>query len=101
MDYNSILIAISAAILSGMGTALIGHFKEAKKERIRQYERKQDMLKLEVKDLKIQLYQLEKDLTEWKDKYYDAIQELIEVKSELEETMLKISLINSSTHFED
>lgn len=101
MDYNSILIAISAAILSGAGTALIGYFKEAKKERIRQYERKQDMLKLEVKDLKIQLYQLEKDLTEWKDKYYDAIQELIEVKSELEETMLKISLISSSTHFED
>ena len=101
MDYNSILIAISAAILSGMGTALIGHFKEVKKERIRQYERKQDMLKLEVKDLKIQLYQLEKDLTEWKDKYYDAIQELIEVKSELEETMLKISLISSNTHFED
>lgn len=101
MDYNSILIAISAAILSGMGTALIGHFKEAKKERIRQYERKQDMLKLEVKDLKIQLYQLEKDLTEWKDKYYDAIQELIEVKAELEETMLKISLISSNTHFED
>lgn len=101
MDYNSILIAISAAILSGAGTALIGYFKEAKKERIRQYERKQDMLKLEVKDLKIQLYQLEKDLTEWKDKYYDAIQELIEVKAELEETMLKISLISSSTHFED
>lgn len=101
MDYNSILIAISAAILSGAGTALIGYFKEAKKERIRQYERKQDMLKLEVKDLKIQLYQLEKDLTEWKDKYYDAIQELIEVKAELEETMLKISLISSNTHFED
>ena len=101
MDYNSILIAISAAILSGAGTALIGYFKEAKKERIRQYERKQDMLKLEIKDLKIQLYQLEKDLTEWKDKYYDAIQELIEVKAELEETMLKISLISSSTHFED
>ena len=101
MDYNSILIAISAAILSGMGTALIGHFKEAKNERIRQYERKQDMLKLEVKDLKIQLYQLEKDLTERKDKYYDSIQELIEVKAELEETMLKISLISSNTHFED
>lgn len=101
MDYNSILIAISAAILSGMGTALIGYFKENKKERIRQYERKQDMLKMEVKDLKIQLYQLEKDLTEWKDKYYSAIQELIEVKSELEDTLLKISLINSSTNFED
>ena len=53
------------------------------------------MLKMEIKDLKIQLYQLERDLTEWKDKYYSAIQELIEVKAELEETLLKISLINS------
>lgn len=101
MDYTSIVIAISAAILSGMGTAMVGHFKEAKQERIRQYERKQDMLKMEIKDLKIQLYQLERDLTEWKDKYYSAIQELIEVKSELEETLLKISLINSDIKFED
>lgn len=101
MDYTSIVIAISAAILSGMGTAMVGHIKDNKKERIRQYERKQDMLKMEIKDLKIQLYQLERDLTEWKDKYYSAIQELIEVKSELEETLLKISLINSDIKFED
>ena len=94
VDYNTVIMTVSAAILSGMGTALIGHVKEVKKEKIRQYERKQDMLKIEIKDLKIQLYQLERDLTEWKDKYYSAIQELIEVKSELEETLLKISLIN-------
>ena len=96
IDYATLFLTIAAAILSGFGTALVGHIKENKQERIRQYERKQDMLKMEVKDLKIQLYQLEKDLTEWKDKYYSAIQELIEVKSELEETLLKITLINSN-----
>jgi len=33
-------------------------------------------------------------LTEWKDKYYNAIQELIGVKAELEETLLKLTFID-------
>jgi hypothetical protein len=98
MDYISIVIAISAAILSGMGTAIIAGLRENKKEKIRQAEREQDYLKMELKDLKIQLYKLERDLTEWKDKYYSAIQELISVKSELEETLIKLSLIDMEFH---
>lgn len=96
MDYTSIVLAISAAILSGMGTAIIAGFRENKKEKIRRQEREQDHLKLELKDLKIALYKVERELTEWKDKYYSAIQELIEVKSELEETMLKLSFIDKT-----
>lgn len=95
MDYTSIIIALAAAILSGMGTAIIAGLRDSKKERIRQAEREQDQLKLEIKDLKISLYQVERDLTEWKDKYYMAIQELIGVKSELEETLIKLSFIDA------
>jgi peptidoglycan hydrolase CwlO-like protein len=98
MDYISIVIAISAAILSGMGTAIIAGLRENKKEKIRQAEREQDHLKIELKDLKLQLYKLERDLTEWKDKYYSAIQELISVKSELEETLIRLSLIDMEFH---
>ena len=86
-------MAICAAILSGMGTAIIAGIRDNKKEKIRQNERAQDHLKLEVKDLKIQLYQVERDLTEWKDKYYSAIQELITVKSELENALVQLNLI--------
>jgi peptidoglycan hydrolase CwlO-like protein len=99
MDYTSIIIAISSAILSGMGTAIIAGLRDSKKERVRQHEREQDHLKLEIKDLKISLYKIERELTEWKDKYYNAIQELIGVKSELEETLLKLSFIDH--HIED
>ena len=53
MNYTSLVIAISAAILSGMGTAIIAGIKDNKKEKTRQQERTQDHLKLEVKDLKI------------------------------------------------
>jgi len=98
MDYISIVIAISAAILSGMGTAIIAGLRENKKEKIRQAEREQDHLKMELKDLKLQLYKLERDLTDWKDKYYSAIQELISVKSELEETLIRLSLIDMEFH---
>ena len=98
LDYTAIIIAICAAILSGMGTAIIAGIRDNKKEAIRQREREQDQLKMELKDLKIQLYKVERDLTEWKDKYYSAIQELISVKSELEETLIKLSLIDMEFH---
>jgi hypothetical protein len=91
LDLNSIIIAISAAILSGMGTAIIAGLNENKREKNRKQEREQDHLKLEVKDLKIELYQIEKELTEWKDKYYSAIQELILIKSELEDALRSLS----------
>ena len=94
MDSTAIIFSISAAILSGMGTAIISGIRENKREKTRQAEREHDHLKLELKDLKIQLYQVERDLTVWKDKYYNAIQELIGVKAELEDTLIKISLLN-------
>jgi hypothetical protein len=84
---NSTTIAIIAALLSGMGTAIIAAMSQAKKEKIRQHEREQDHLKLEIKDLKIELYQFEKDLSEWKDKYYIAIEDLILIKAELENAL--------------
>jgi septal ring factor EnvC (AmiA/AmiB activator) len=93
MDYTSITIALLAAVFSGMGTALVAGLKDAKKEKRRQVEREQDHLKLEVKDLKIALYQLEKELTEWKDKYYNSIQELIQVKAELENALVQLNII--------
>jgi len=82
------------AIASGLGTAIYASRQEKRKETIREAERYQDHLKLELKDLKIQLYQLEKDLTEWKDKYYSTVQDLISVKAELEETLVKLSIVD-------
>jgi hypothetical protein len=94
VDTTTIVISISAAVLSGFGARLMSSFSERKREQVRRQERYQDQLKLDLKDLKIQLYQVEKDLNEWKDKYYDAIQQLIEVRAELEETLIKLSIIH-------
>lgn len=100
IDATSILIALAASVLSGVGTALVAAIKENAKEKTRKQERYQDQLKLELKDLKINLYEIEKELDAWKHKYYDAIQQLIEVKAELEETLIKLSLIHMD-HEED
>lgn len=94
IDLITLIVSLFAAILSGMGTAVIAGIKDSKKEKVRRQEREQDHLKMEIKDLKIQLYELEKQLTEWKDKYYHAIQQLIEVKSELEQTLVQLDHIN-------
>ena len=88
------LLAILSAAISGLGVSIFTGLQENKKEKIRKQEREQDQLRIELKDLQIKLYKLERDLDNWKDKYYSAIQELIEVKSELEETLLKLSLIH-------
>lgn len=90
---SQIILAIVASILSGFGTALYGSLREKKREIFRSQEKAQTDLKLELKDLEIKLYQLEKDLDKWKDKYYEAIQELIAVKAELEDTLIKLTHI--------
>lgn len=93
INYVTVVLSLLAAILSGMGTAIIAGLRDSKKEKIRREERDKDHLKLEVKDLKIELYKLEKELTEWKDKYYEAIQELISLKAELENALTTLSHI--------
>ena len=91
MDYTTVILAISAAILSGVGTAIVAGIRDMVKEKNRRIEREQDHLKLDLKDLKIELYKIEKELTEWKDKYYNAIQDLISVKAELEEALIVVA----------
>ena len=96
IDYITVTLTLLAAILSGFATAIIAGIRDAKKERVRREERDKDHLKMEVKDLKIDLYKLEKELTEWKDKYYETIQELILIKSELEDALRSLSEIDSN-----
>lgn len=93
-NISQITLALLAALVSGVGTALIASLRDIKKDKIRRQERAEDHLKLEIKDLKIELYKIEKELTEWKDKYYAAIQELIGIKAELEATLIELG------HFE-
>lgn len=88
---TEIIITLFAAAISGLLTAQIGA-RRSKKEKIeRQADKAHDQLLLELKDLEIKLYKLEKDLNEWKDKYFEALQELIRVKAELEGTVLKLT----------
>lgn len=93
-NLSVIILSLFSAFISGLGVSLFSIIADRKKEKTRRAEREQDLLKLELKDLQIKLYQLEKDLDEWKQKYYDTIQELVSVRAELEETMVHLSLIH-------
>lgn len=88
---NQIIITVLASMLSGVFASLISYKKNQKSEKIRIEEKAHDNLILELKDLQIKLYRLEKDLDEWKDKYYEALQELIHVKAELEDSIVKLT----------
>lgn len=93
MNADTLIITLISALTSGIGVALFNLVKDNKKEIARKKEREQDLLKIDLKDLQIKLYKVEKDLNEWKEKYYKAIQELIEVKAELEQTLIKLTHI--------
>lgn len=89
-----IILSLFSAAISGILTSFVNSKRQAKERAEVASQKAHDQLLLEIKDLQIKLYKLEKDLTEWKEKYFEALQELIEVKSELEGTILKLS------HFE-
>ena len=93
MSDSTLIMTLISALTSGIGVALFNLIKDNKKEIARKKEREQDLLKIDLKDLQIKLYKVEKDLNEWKEKYYRAIQELIEVKAELEQTLIKLTHI--------
>jgi peptidoglycan hydrolase CwlO-like protein len=98
MDALALTITIIAALLSGLATGVVANIRDHKKEIRRRVEKEQDLLKLDLKDLEIKLYKVEKDLDEWKNKYYETLQELIEVKAELEKALINLTHI---VHHED
>ena len=91
IELSTIIFGVLASLVSGAGTAMISAYRDSKKEKVRKSEKEHDLLRLELKDLQIKLYQIERDLSEWKDKYYNAIQELIDVRTELEEALIKLT----------
>jgi hypothetical protein len=97
-DLTQLLITLSAALCSGLIGVFFNYKQGKKKEVQRLAEKLHDGLLIELKDLQIKLYKLEKDLDEWKQKYYEALQELIHVKADLEESLLKLGHID--IHFE-
>ena len=98
VTFIQLIITLLASMLSGIFASLFLYKKNKKAEIARREEKAQDNLRLELKDLQIKLYKLEKDLDEWKDKYYEALQELIKVRAELEDTLIKLT--HAETHIE-
>lgn len=91
IDLIQVGLTLFAASISGMATAQFNSRKNRKEKSQRALDKAHDLLLLEIKDLQIKLYQLEKDLNEWKEKYFEALQELVKVKAELEGTVIKLT----------
>jgi len=98
---TQIVLTIFASLMSGLLTAIYNNRRNKKIELKRLEEKAQTDLKIELKDLQIKLYKLEKDLDEWKGKYYEALQELIAVKAELEDTLLRLTHIEIHTELDE
>ena len=95
-----ILLTIIASFSSGLIGVFINYKRDKKKERVRIQEKEHDSMLLEIKDLQITLYKLEKDIDIWKEKYYHALEDLIKVKTELESVLFKLEGIAGANHAE-
>lgn len=98
--YAQIMLTLVASAISGIAATLFSNKKSKREKADNAAQRAHDQLLIEIKDLQIKLYKLEKDLTEWKEKYFQALQELIQVKSELEGTMLKLTHVEMHSNEE-
>lgn len=98
--HYQILLTIIASISSGLIGVFINYKRDKKKELVRIQEKEHDSMLLEIKDLQITLYKLEKDIDIWKEKYYHALEDLIKVKTELESVLLKLEGITEANHAE-
>jgi hypothetical protein len=95
-----ILLTIIASISSGLLGIFINYKRDKKKEKVRLEEKEHDSMLLEIKDLQINLYKLEKDIDIWKEKYYHALQDLIKVKTQLESVLSKLEGNTGENHVE-
>jgi len=95
-----ILLTIIASISSGLLGIFINYKRDKKKEKVRLQEKEHDSMLLEIKDLQITLYKLEKDIDIWKEKYYHALQDLIKVKTELESVLSRLEGTTGENHAE-
>lgn len=96
LDTSALIIAIASSLLSGLAAGLIATWRDHKKEVIRRAEKEKDLLLLELKNTEISLYKIQKDMDDWKLKYYNTLQELIEVKAELERTITQLTKIQEN-----
>jgi len=96
LDTTALIIAIASSLLSGLATGILATWREQKREIARRSEKEKDALLMQLKDLEISFYKIQKDLDDWKHKYYNTLQELIEVKAELERTITQLTTIQAN-----
>lgn len=90
LDYIQPIIGLLGSLLSGLAVHLISNKKHKKIIYLANEQKNKDKAEIELKDLQIKFYKLEKDLVEWRDKYYATIQDLILVKAQLEKAILQL-----------
>lgn len=84
-------LALIGAILGGSGLKFIEHWLSRSKQRDDSASKFRDELRAEVTNLRDDLRQTEKDLDDWKQKYYTLVEESMKVRAELDAAIRNVS----------
>lgn len=97
IELNSAIIALIGTIFGGAGLKAIEAFLNRSKNQIEKEKAEADMaksmreeLRTEINTLKSELRTVEKELDEWRQKYYDLLDEFIKVKHSLDASISAI-----------
>ena len=80
-DGTEAWLALIGATFGGAGLKFIEYWLSKDKTKVDEATQIRTELRAELTGLRVQVDNLEKQVTEWRDKYYEVVQELIDEKS--------------------
>lgn len=94
-DLATPILVLAGTVFSGVGLEIVRRLLGRAKEKDDTATEFRKELRGELSSIKSELDTVEKELDEWKGKYYDLLQQYIDVKGQLEDAIRKAAKIQN------
>lgn len=89
MDYTNVLVGLGAAVFGGVATKFLDRFMPSADKKIDAEAQLREELWAELKNLKVRVIELEKQSTEWREKYFELLEKYGRLELDYKFTMTK------------
>jgi uncharacterized protein YlxW (UPF0749 family) len=96
-QFNSTITATVAALVVGVLMKFVSHTTDKRKDNLTEHLELRKELRDELDTVKEELYQLQKELNEWREKYYHQVELTTILQIELSQLRIEISEYKNST----
>lgn len=89
-EYAISLIALAGALFGGAGLEFIKRWLAKAKEKDDTAVNLRNELRGDLTELKKELDEVEREVTQWKDRYYDIVEKKLQIQSQLDKARLQL-----------